>query len=227
MISHVLNALAVCAFVYACFVAASDAQGAVGLIFLLPIVIILFLISAMIAQKKKFKSARIASIAGVVFTGLFLIFSFIPGLSTLPVSIISGVSTGFEMVTGKSPYAWTRTKNDILFSLNSDLKKSKFIMSQYETQNEWKKICFLGPYTIDEDGKKIIGFDIKLSNYSMVSTSDSVTSLLFVNDSRLSYFIDYPRSMADFSKLSGQCFEKDSAVFVPENSGSKVFIHSK
>lgn len=101
----ILNALSVCIFIFACIVASSDAQGALAFLFYLPIAAVLFLVSAMRAKNKK---GRWVSISGLIFIILFVVFAFIPGLAKIPATVIGVVSSGFELVTGKTPYAWNR-----------------------------------------------------------------------------------------------------------------------
>lgn len=212
-------------FLFGCFAAASDAQGAILFIFIIPVILGLLGYNIYWSRKNFKRTINVISISGFVFTTLFVVFAFVPGLNLFPATVVGFVSKGFELVTGQTPYAWTREKNDVLALVNRDLKTPESMdMSTYKTSRDWKRVCFMGPYTTDEAASKILGYKYPLSQISSVNSSDSITTLAFSDDKTIVYFLDYPRSIADFHKLSGQCVEKRKAKFKQEMTGSKVYI---
>lgn len=153
-------------------------------------------INLFLAKKKMNRTMSVLSLGGIIFTLLFVILAFIPGLAVIPAGIMSSISNGFEMVTGKTFYETTHKSNDILRLLNRDLKTPETIdMSSYESKNHWNKVCFKGP-----------------------------EEMVFMNNDDIVYELTYPQTLADFSRLSGKCFERAKAVFKRESEFGKIYV---
>lgn len=220
---------AIVIFLFSCFVAAADGQGA--MLFIVTFPVLFFLLYLAIINTRKDQGA-VQSIwktgafwfsrATLVVSAAFLVFAFVPGLNLFTTALIGGVSFAFEGVTGKSPYTWVRERNHISVKIAKALKQSngqKLDMRDLSVSYQWDKVCFFGPYTTDEAAQKVLqlSYDWKLSANSKVGLSDGVNALVFLhtyNKGGVSYVVDLNRAEADFVKLSGQCILKENANFV-------------
>lgn len=190
--------LALAAFLAGCVVAASDAQGAIFFIFVIPIVLGLLGYNIFWSRKNFNRIINVVSISGFIFTTLFVVFAFVPVLDQFPATVVGIVARGFEAMTGKSPYAWTRERNDIVVHVNRDLKTPEELnMSDYPVSKDWHRVCF--------------------------EARDVTNTLTYFYKDHEVYKLDYPKSLAEFSKLSGKCIPKEKAKFVESKKGSKDY----
>lgn len=191
--------LALAAFLVGCVVAASDAQGAIFFIFVIPVVLGLLGYNIYWSRKNFKRVINVISISGFIFTTLFVVFAFVPGLNLFPATVVGFVARGFEAVTGKTPYAWTRERNDIVMHVNRDLKTPEELnMSEYTVSKDWHRVCF--------------------------ETKEVTNTLTFFYEDTEVYKLEYPKSLAEFGKLNGKCIPKAKARFVEQKKGSKDYI---
>lgn len=225
-------------FLFSCFVAAADGQGAILFIFTFPALFSLLVLAIFLTRRGQTgdegawkKGAQWLSRATLVVTLAFLIFSFIPGLNLFSKAVMDGVSFVFQSATGKTPYAWVRARNHISVKIADALKDrggQELDLREVSPSYRWDSVCFFGPYTTDLAAAKVLQlpFEWKLSDHSKVGLSDGVNALVFLfdyNGRGVSYVVDINRSQADFAKLSGRCFPKEKARFVRIASGSTEF----
>jgi len=78
---------------------------------------------------------------------------------------------------------------------------------------DWDRVCFLGPYSTDEDAELLLGHSWSLKSNSSVGESDGISLLLFVRGDDVILAIDHPRNKGDFSQLDDQCFARSQARF--------------
>lgn len=101
-------------------------------------------------------------------------------------------------------------------------------LSELETRQPWDKLCVIGPYATEDAAAGIVGMKKLSLGGSIITKSDSVTALVFVNGQNVAYLVDVPRATADFVKLSGQCFEKQHALFIKDAlEEGPVYVHGK
>lgn len=112
----ILGAIAL--FLFSCFVASVDGQGAILFIFTFPALFLLLLLAITLTKQGQEgseviwkKNARWVAKGTLAFTLAFLICAFIPGLKLFTHAVMKGFSIAFESVTGKSPYVWVRERN--------------------------------------------------------------------------------------------------------------------
>jgi hypothetical protein len=78
---------------------------------------------------------------------------------------------------------------------------------------EWERVCFLGPYSGTEQAEKTLGFPWNVESRTPISGSDGINVLIFVRAQEVVDYTEHSRHQ-DFWRLSGQCFDRDKAVFV-------------
>ena len=104
-----LGILALLLFFYLCWAAGTDAQGAIGLLFYLPIIIGLFIASLRIAKGTNRITITLL-VSTVVLVAVFYISAlgsiFFKPLGSIPKYILDSVSQTFESVVGISSYEW-------------------------------------------------------------------------------------------------------------------------
>jgi len=78
--------------------------------------------------------------------------------------------------------------------------------------NEWKRVCFLGPYNLNS--KEALGFDWDISKHTDVLTSDGHNVIIFTTETRVIDYIVHSRAKGDFWKLSGKCIPREFSKLV-------------
>lgn len=102
---------AAAAFVFSCFAAASDVQGAYVFFLLGPVTLLLFAVAHFTARLARTlrpvlsRAVSWASLGGLVFVVAFFVSAFVGPLSAFPEGVIDAVSAGYEAITGETPYA--------------------------------------------------------------------------------------------------------------------------
>lgn len=86
---------------------------------------------------------------------------------------------------------------------------------------EWERICFLGPYTNNQEAEKALGFSWNVEVRTDIAKSDGINVLVFVKGKEVVAHTEHPRHQ-DFAPLAGQCFPRESAVFVKGQDG---YVH--
>jgi hypothetical protein len=210
-------------FVFACFVAASDAQGALVFIFLGPVALLLFGIAWLIARLALRSHARLSralswsSIAGLAFVAAFFVSAFIPPLRAFPEGVIGGVAAGYKAVTGETPYAAAHKGHDVKGLIRGELARTqgaRLDLSRLATARPWDRVCVFGPHTDNAAARAVLGFgNWDIETYSRIATSDAIAALVFIDGRRVSYVVEQPRAEADFAKLTRRCFARAAAVF--------------
>lgn len=93
-------------FVMSAVITASDAQGAIIFIFSLPVLAVLLFLGHFLSHKRS--PIRTIIFLETIFLILFVTSAFVPSFNFFSQSIVSGISKGFEHVTGMTPYEWGR-----------------------------------------------------------------------------------------------------------------------
>lgn len=208
-------------FLFSCFAAASDAQGALIFILLGPVVLLL-LAGALVlvslpasAGSGAARTLRWLSAAGLGFVVAFFALAFIPPARPFPAAVIGAVAAAYEAVTGESPYAAARRGNDVGAMIDAALAASsgeRLDLSALPTAKPWDRVCVLRPYTDNAAARPVLGlegWDIEM--YSAIATSDSICTLVFIDGKRVSYVYELPRGKADLASLGGRCFARAAA----------------
>ena len=83
----------------------------------------------------------------------------------------------------------------------------------------WDRVCVLGPYSLDEDAERTLGFKWPVESRTDIEEGDGIALLLFVRNDTVVEYVDYPRDQGDFSGLASQCFKSSNAKFrtVPDS----------
>ncbi|HEX4984564.1 MAG TPA: hypothetical protein VFV71_00700 [Burkholderiales bacterium] len=98
-------------FLFCCFAAAADAQGATLFFLGAPVMLGLLVIALLLADSAKARGAAAGpalkwlSVAGLVFVAAFFVCAFVPQLKVFPGAVIGAVAKTYEAATGESPYA--------------------------------------------------------------------------------------------------------------------------
>lgn len=99
---------------------------------------------------------------------------------------------------------------------SNDFKSINF--SNYG-ENEWEKVCFLGPY--NEQSENALGFSWHVSEHTDVLRSDGHNVIVFTTEKKVLEYVVHSRGYGDFWKLSGKCYSRDKSKFKKDKeSGS-------
>lgn len=78
---------------------------------------------------------------------------------------------------------------------------------------EWERVCVLGPYSDNEAAKRTLGFEWDVERKTSIQTNEGISLLIFIQGNRVVQYTEHPRTLGDFTNLSGRCFTKETAVF--------------
>jgi hypothetical protein len=88
----------------------------------------------------------------------------------------------------------------------------------------WQRVCVLGPYSDNNRAEQTLGFKWDLEKKTSVLSSDSVNLLVFVEGKDVIAYVEHPRSLGDFAKLSGQCFDRVDAKLVRDKTRKDEWV---
>jgi hypothetical protein len=210
-------------FILAILVAATDPQGSIVYLFVVPVCLGLVALGTFLSTSKSV--LRRVHLGLGSFVILFLMSALIPPLRFFSIWTASGVAKTFELFTGMTPYAWTRANSEEVKVVRASLRKvtDKINVSDFSPVANWEKICILGPYSTEADAAKLLGYTSATLAHSRVSVSDSMSALIFVNESGTLAVIDISRSEVDFAPLSKRCISRaEFPIAVDRSSGRAV-----
>lgn len=116
-------------------------------------------------------------------------------------------------------------RDDIIEMMHKNLDSHRgmyLALDELPTENSWSRVCVFAPYTTSEEARGVLGLDWDIEDHSSIKSNEGITALVFAGSAGVSYVAEYPRKSADFSKLSGKCFEKSRARF--KSDGTNVFL---
>ena len=90
---------------------------------------------------------------------------------------------------------------------------------------EWTRVCILGPYSTNGHARDVLGADVNIQTRSSVYHSDSYSLLVTMRGNREDALYDVYRTPSDFSRLDGECFKRDDALFLVEDEGHPFATH--
>lgn len=88
----------------------------------------------------------------------------------------------------------------------------------------WRRVCVFGPYSDNNKAEQTLGFKWDLEKKTSVFSSDGVSVLAFVEGKDVVAYIEHPRNLGDFAKLSGQCFDRANATLVRDKTSKDNWI---
>src|SRR3546814_11001368 len=81
----------------------------------------------------------------------------------------------------------------------------------------WDRVCIRGPYSDNQAAAETLGFTWPVESRSRIGESDGISLLIFVHNNEVVTTLEHLRSPGDFSTLSGRCFPRDLAQFIPQD----------
>jgi hypothetical protein len=211
-------------FVYCCFAAASDAQGAVIFVLGGPIVLGTLLVALFSARRLQRGVPVIGailkwiSVAGLAFVVLFFVCAFARPLRPFPNAVIGGVAGVYESITGETPYMAAHRKQDVLSMIRNDLAQRQgreLDLAHLPTTRDWGHVCIFGPHTDNATASAVLGLkNWDIETYSKIATSDAISTLVFVAGRHVEYVVEVPNDEGSFAKLGKQCFPREKAMFL-------------
>ncbi|WP_172806877.1 hypothetical protein [Endozoicomonas arenosclerae] len=102
------------------------------------------------------------------------------------------------------------------YAIWRELEKNnhKFIDFKNLGNDQWTRICFLGPY--NPESEELLGFSWNIEEFTEVLSSDSHNVIIYATEEEVIDFSIHRRSYGDFSALSGQCLDRlNSTVVFP------------
>ncbi|MEO8006171.1 MAG: hypothetical protein ABI771_14755 [Betaproteobacteria bacterium] len=211
-------------FVYCCFAAASDAQGAVLFVLGGPIVLGA-LLAALFAARRLQRDIPVMgavlkwiSAAGLAFVVLFFVCAFARPLRPFPNAIIGVVARAYQSITGETPYMAAHRKQDMLSMMRNDLAQRQgreLDLAHLPTSRDWGHVCIFGPRTDNATASAVLGMkNWDIETYSKIATSEAISTLVFVAGRHVEYVVEVPNDEGSFAKLGKQCFPREKAVFL-------------
>jgi hypothetical protein len=87
----------------------------------------------------------------------------------------------------------------------------------------WDRFCVLGPYTMNDEAAKILGFEWNVEQHSSVTTDDWINLLAFVSRNEVVAYAEHPRNKGDFLKLEPRCLSRHQSVLARQaNPGGHI-----
>lgn len=210
-------------FVYCCFAAASDGQGAVLFILGGPIVFGALLVAMFSARRLQRDGSVFGAVVkwiaaiGLAFVVLFFVCAFVRPLRPFPNGVIGGVAAAYESMTGETPYMAVRRKQDILSMIRDDIAKRQgreLDLAHLPTSRDWGHVCVFGPHTNNATASAVLGLkNWDIETYSKIASSDTISTLVFVAGRHVEYVVEVPNDEGSFAKLDKQCVQREQAVF--------------
>jgi hypothetical protein len=114
LLAFVAFVLAVGLFLFGCFTAASDAQGAILFIVVGPATLGLLaggIVLSIVGHKAHARMSAISgALSGIALLVVIAFFAgaFVPSLRWIPNGVMAGVASGYEALTGETPYEAVR-----------------------------------------------------------------------------------------------------------------------
>jgi hypothetical protein len=203
-------------FILGLFVASTDAQGSFVFILFVPLMLLFSFIALLRAKNRGHKLLIQMSLGSFFIVIGFVFTSAVPFLNFIPKAMVSGVSAGFESLTGETPYAWTRKRNDVVNLIQEEIKDQggkRMDLSRLPLALKWERVCVLETTLDDELAKKLVRLDFKFSEF--VSPKSHVFALVFVRDKNqtISYVVTLPPEARTLANYSGKCFPREEASF--------------
>ena len=103
-------------------------------------------------------------------------------------------------------------------SVSLEVAESKINLKQSFSE-DWDRVCVFGPYTTPNMAKAILGFDYNTALNSDIYSSDSIALLITIKANSVVNSYEINRKNADFTPLSGKCFDHEDSVFFREGRG--------
>ncbi len=221
-------------FLFSCFSAASDAQGAILFLFTTPLMSVLLVVGALCAWRAEKQRApsgrqlRWGAITALTFLWLFIGAAAIPRLRPFPEWVIGVVARGYEWMSGESPYAATHRGLDVLELIRTELVAQggdRLDLGRLRTHSPWDRVCVFGPYSSDAAAQPILKVkDWSIERTSAIATSGGISLLVFIKGDAVVHQVEMPRREADLSAAGMRCFERDTAVFVREGAAASTAL---
>lgn len=89
----------------------------------------------------------------------------------------------------------------------------------------WTRACILGPYSTNSDAREILGTDVNIQTRSSIYHSDSYALIVTMADGAVTGLYDVYRTPSDFTRLHGECFKRDDALFLVADTGHPFAAH--
>lgn len=88
----------------------------------------------------------------------------------------------------------------------------------------WQRVCVFGPYSENNKAEQTLDLKWDLENKTSISSSDGVSVLAFVEGKNVVSYVEHPRNLGDFAKLSGQCFDRANATLARDKTSRDNWI---
>lgn len=85
----------------------------------------------------------------------------------------------------------------------------------------WEKVCVLGPYATNKTAKKALGFEWSAESKTSITANEGISLLLFVQENKVTAYVEHPRNHGDLSNLTAQCIPREKAQFVHDQKPAK------
>lgn len=78
---------------------------------------------------------------------------------------------------------------------------------------KWEKVCFIGPYTHNQQASEIVGFALDVESRSDIEWSDSIVLLVALDADDGARLFEVDRGTVDFVHQAGKCYPKMLSTF--------------
>ena len=90
---------------------------------------------------------------------------------------------------------------------------------------DWARVCILGPYSTNDIARDVVGRDVNVQTRSSIYHSDSYALAVTVGDGDTVDLYDIYRTPSDFTRLHGECYRRDDALFLVAETGHPFATH--
>lgn len=80
-------------------------------------------------------------------------------------------------------------------------------------EGKWETVCFIGPYTHNEEASEIAGFPLDVEGVSDIEWSDRIVLLAAIAGDNRARLFEVRRGIVDFVHQAGKCYSRKRSTF--------------
>lgn len=202
--------------IFSIFATVTDAQGMFVFFFTLP-VMVFALVGCYLLTDSGSRLRLVTKIIALLIASFFVCAP-IPKVNKIYPGILFAATTKiFTSITGKTPYAWSKERQNLEILLDKFLAGEpgpEIDFARFQPPRSWDTLCTFPPYTDNNAAKKLHRQEWDIELYAPgIATSDSISVVALLDGKGSSYIQAYPRGKLDFAGLGARCFPKAKAKF--------------
>jgi hypothetical protein len=216
VIGAALILIALISFLGSVILISADGQGAFVFIVTIPVIFLSLLVSRYFIKKLKpalsFKFLNFLNYSVVFLISVFFIDAFIIPKQPISDFMIRQSANGFGLVMGMRPYFYFNQNRKTINALEKHFESigDELTAQDLDIGKDWSRICFLKPYSTEEEAAKVLGYYAATMERTQTKYSDSYVALVFLSPEYTLDVLDISRGKLDFIDLASQCIAKEN-----------------